>query len=228
MIRKSSPNVTPCNAAESFAHNKVNPVDRTSPMEALTLKVPPTVGLTDEQFYQLCVANEEWRLELTANGELIIMPPTGGESGISNAGLTAKLYNWNEQTKLGKVFDSSTEFRLPNGAKRCPDASWVLRERWEALPRDDRKRFPPLCPDFVVELRSETDSLEQLRSKMREYRNNGARLGWLIDPQTPLVEIYRPAVEVETLHFSLDEPPTLSGEDVLPGFVLDLAPILNP
>lgn len=197
-------------------------------METLTLNVPPTVGLTDEQFYQLCVANEEWRLELTANGELIIMPPTGGESGISNAGLTAKLYNWNEQTKLGKVFDSSTEFRLPNGAKRCPDASWVLRERWEALPRDDRKRFPPLCPDFVVELRSETDSLEQLRSKMREYRTNDARLGWLIDPQTPLVEIYRPAVEVETVNFSLDEPPTLSGEDVLPGFVLDLAPILNP
>jgi Uma2 family endonuclease len=197
-------------------------------METLTLNVPPTVGLTDEQFYQLCVANEEWRLELTANGELIIMPPTGGESGISNAGLTAKLYNWNEQTKLGKVFDSSTEFRLPNGAKRCPDASWVLRERWEALPRDDRKRFPPLCPDFVVELRSETDSLEQLRSKMAEYRTNGARLGLLIDPQTPLVEIYRPAVEVETLNFSLDEPPTLSGEDVLPGFVLDLAPILNP
>lgn len=197
-------------------------------METLTLNVPPTVGLTDEQFYQLCVANEEWRLELTANGELIIMPSTGGESGISNAGLTAKLYNWNEQTKLGKVFDSSTEFRLPNGAKRCPDASWVLRERWEALPRDDRKRFPPLCPDFVVELRSETDSLEQLRSKMREYRTNGARLGWLIDPQTPLVEIYRPSVEVETVNFSLDEPPTLSGEGVLPGFVLDLAPILNP
>lgn len=228
MIGKSYRNVIRCNAAESFAHNKINPVGRTSPMETLTLNVPPAVGLTDEQFYQLCVANEEWRLELTANGELIIMPPTGGESGISNAGLTAKLYNWNEQTKLGKVFDSSTEFRLPNGAKRCPDASWVLRERWEALPRDDRKRFPPLCPDFVVELRSETDSLEQLRSKMGEYRNNGARLGWLIDPQTPLVEIYRPAVEVETLHFSLNEPPILSGEDVLPGFVLDLAPILNP
>ena len=228
MIRKSSPNVTQCNAAESFAHNKINPVDRTSPMEALTLKVPPTVGLTDEQFYQLCVANEEWRLELTANGELIIMPPTGGESGIRNSDLNLQLGLWNRQTKLGKVFDSSTEFRLPNGAKRCPDASWVLRERWEALPGDDRKRFPPLCPDFVVELRSETDSLEQLRSKMREYRTNGARLGWLLDPQTPLVEIYRPAVEVETLHFSLDEPPTLSGEDVLPGFVLDLAPILNP
>jgi Uma2 family endonuclease len=197
-------------------------------METLTLNVPPTVGLTDEQFYQLCVANEQWQLELTAEGELIIMPPTGGESGISNAGLTAKLYNWNEQTQLGKVFDSSTEFRLPSGAKRSPDVSWVIRERWETLPREDRKRFPPLCPDFVVELRSESDSLEQLRSKMREYLANGIRLGWLIDPQTPLVEIYRPSQDVETINFSFDEPPTLSGEDVLPEFVLDLTPILNP
>ena len=197
-------------------------------METLTLNVPPTVGLTDEQFYQLCVANEQWQFELTAEGELIIMPPTGGESGISNAGLTAKLYNWNEQTQLGKVFDSSTEFRLPSGAKRSPEVSWVIRERWEALPREDRKRFPPLCPDFVVELRSESDSLEQLRSKMREYLANGIRLGWLIDPQTPLVEIYRPSQDVETINFSFDEPPTLSGEDVLPEFVLDLTPILNP
>ncbi len=197
-------------------------------METLTLNVPPTVGLTDEQFYQLCVANEQWQFELTAEGKLIIMPPTGGESGISNAGLTAKLYNWNEQTQLGKVFDSSTEFRLPSGAKRSPDVSWVIRERWEALPREDRKRFPPLCPDFVVELRSESDSLEQLRSKMREYLANGIRLGWLIDPQTPLVEIYRPSQDVETINFSFDEPPTLSGEDVLPKFVLDLTPILNP
>ncbi len=197
-------------------------------METLTLNVPPTVGLTDEQFYQLCVANKEWRLELTAEGELIIMPPTGGESGISNASLTAKLYNWNDQTQLGKVFDSSTEFRLPSGAKRSPDVSWVIQERWEALPRDDRKRFPPLCPDFVVELRSETDSLEQLRSKMREYLANGIRLGWLIDPQTPLVEIYRHSQDVETINFSFNEPPTLSGEDVLPEFVLDLTPILNP
>jgi len=200
----------------------------TFPMETLTLNVPPTVGLTDEQFYQLCVANEEWRLELTAEGELIIMPPTGGESGISNAGLTAKLYNWNEQSRLGKAFDSSTEFRLPNGAFRCPDASWVIRERWEALPREDRKRFPPLCPDFVIELRSETDSLKKLRSKMQDYLANGIRLGWLIDPQTPLVEIYRPSQAVATINFSIDEPPTLSGEDVLPGFVLDLTFILNP
>lgn len=197
-------------------------------METLTLKVPPAVGLTDEQFYQLCVANQEWRLELTAKGELIIMPPTGGETGIRNADINAQLVIWNRQTKPGKVFDSSTEFRLPNGAKRSPDASWVKLERWEVLPTQDRKRFPPLCPDFVIELRSETDSLKELRAKMREYRDNGARLGWLIDPQTPLVEIYRPSVAVETISFPSDAPPTLSGEDVLPGFVLDLIPILNP
>ena len=198
-------------------------------MDTVTLNVPPAVALTDEQFYQLCVANEEWKLELTAQGELIIMPPTGGESGISNSALTAQLYNWNYQTNLGKVFDSSTEFRLPNGSRRSPDASWVTRERWEALPREERKRFPPLCPDFVVELRSETDILAQLRSKMQDYLTNGIRLGWLIDPQTPLVEIYRPNQEVETLNFSFDQaPPTLSGESVLPGFVLELTSILNP
>jgi Uma2 family endonuclease len=197
-------------------------------METLTLNVPPSVGLTDEQFYQLCVANKEWRLELTAEGELIIMPPTGGESGIRNADLTTDLNLWNRQTRLGKVFDSSTEFRLPSGSKRSPDVSWVIRARWEALSPEQRKRFPPLSPDFVIELRSETDSLEELRSKMREYRDNGVRLGWLIDPQTPLVEIYRHSQDVETINFSFDEPPTISGEDVLPGFVLNLTPILNP
>ena len=197
-------------------------------METLTLNVPPTVGLTDEQFYQLCVANKEWRLELTAEGELIIMPPTGGESGIRNADLTTDLNLWNRQTRLGKVFDSSTEFRLPSGSKRSPDVSWVIQARWEALSPEQRKRFPPLSPDFVIELRSETDSLEELRSKMREYRDNGVRLGWLIDPQTPLVEIYRHSQDVETINFSFDEPPTISGEDVLPGFVLNLTPILNP
>ncbi|HBB31812.1 MAG TPA: hypothetical protein DDZ80_27155 [Cyanobacteria bacterium UBA8803] len=196
-------------------------------METLILNVPPAVGLTDEQFYQLCVANEEWRLELTAQGELVIMPPTGGESGIRNADLTTELNLWNRQTRLGKVFDSSTEFRLPNGAKRSPDVSWVILERWEALCAEDRKLFPPLCPDFVIELRSETDSLKELRAKMQEYQDNGARLGWLLDPQAPLVEIYRPLRNVETINFSFAEPPKLSGEDVLPGFVLDLTYIFN-
>ncbi|ABA20684.1 Protein of unknown function DUF820 [Trichormus variabilis ATCC 29413] len=197
-------------------------------METLTLNVPPAVGLTDEQFYQLCIANDEWRIELTAEGELIIMPPTGGESGIRNANLTTDLNLWNRQAKLGKVFDSSTEFRLPNGAFRSPDAAWVKLERWEALTSEQKRRFPPLCPDFVIELRSETDSLKKLRAKMQEYRDNGARLGFLIDPQTPLVEIYRSDAEVETINFSANQPPQLSGEDVLPGFILDLALILNP
>ncbi|WP_066424686.1 Uma2 family endonuclease [Anabaena sp. 4-3] len=197
-------------------------------METVTLHIPPAVGLTDEQFYQLCIANDKWRIELTAEGELIIMPPTGGESGIRNSGLTAKLYNWNEQVNLGKVFDSSTEFRLPNGAFRSPDAAWVKLERWEALTAEQRRRFPPLCPDFVIELRSETDSLKALRAKMQEYRDNGARLGWLLDPYTPLVEIYRPGVAVETINFSFEQPPQVSGEDVLPGFVLDLSLIINP
>jgi len=197
-------------------------------METLILNIPPAVGLTDEQFYQICLANDEWRIELTAEGELIIMPPTGGESGIQNSGLTAKVYIWNEQAKLGKVFDSSTEFRLPNGAYRSPDVAWVKQERWDALTPDQRRRFPPICPDFVIELRSETDSLKKLRAKMLEYRDNGARLGWLIDPITPVVEIYRPGVEVEVINFAVEQPPTLSGEDLLPGFILSLNQILNP
>jgi Uma2 family endonuclease len=197
-------------------------------METLTLNVPTAVGITDEQFYQLSVANEEWRFELTAEGELIIMSPTGGESGIRNSDMNLDLGSWNRQTRLGKVFDSSTVFRLPNGAKRTPDASWVLQSRWEALSIEDKRKFPPLCPDFVMELRSQTDSLEKLRLKMLDYRANGCRLGWLIDPQTPLVEIYRLDRDVETINFSFDHPPTLSGEDILPGFLLDLTPILNP
>lgn len=195
-------------------------------METITLNVPPTVALTDEHFFQLCMANEEWRMELTAEGELMIMPPTGGESGIRNSDLNLQVGLWNRQTRLGYVFDSSTIFQLPNGAKRSPDVSWVIRERWEALSPEDRRRFPPLCPDFVIELRSETDSLPKLHSKMLDYLANGLRLGWLIDPQTPLVEIYRPNRDVETLNFSAEQTlPSLSGESVLPGFVLDLASI---
>jgi Uma2 family endonuclease len=196
-------------------------------MDTLTLQIPPAVALTDEQFYQLCVANDEWRLEMTAEGELLIMPPTGGESGIRNSSLTAQLYNWNQQTQLGVVFDSSTVFRLPNGAKRSPDVSWVLKQRWEALPREQRRRFPPLCPDFVIELRSESDTLESLRSKMQDYLTNGICLGWLIDPQTPLVEVYRPNQETEQLILTPASLPNLSGELVLPGFVLELASVLN-
>ncbi|HLP88396.1 MAG TPA: Uma2 family endonuclease [Nostocaceae cyanobacterium] len=194
----------------------------------ITLNVPPTVGLTDEQFYQLCIANEFWQIELSDTGELILMSPTGGESGIRNSNINIELGLWNRQTKLGKVFDSSTEFKLPSGAFRCPDAAWIKLERWETLTPEQKKRFPPISPDFIIELRSETDSLEKLRQKMREYQANGVKLAWLIDPQTPLVEIYRQGQEVEILNFAFDNPPQLSGEDVLPEFVLDLTLILNP
>jgi Uma2 family endonuclease len=199
-------------------------------METITLNLPAAVALTDEQFYQLCIANEEWRLEQTPEGELIIMPPTGGESGIRNSDLNLRTsvcgivrLDWEKSLTL------PLSFNYPTVRSVLPDAAWVIRERWEALSAEDKRRFPPLCPDFVIELRSQTDSLETLRAKMRYYRTNGCRLGWLIDPQTPLVEIYRLSQDVaEVINFSFDQPPTLSGEDVLPGFVLDLTPILNP
>lgn len=196
-------------------------------MATIILNVPPTVALTNEQFYYMSIANEEWRLELTAAGELVIMSPTGGESGIRNSNLNIEVGLWNRQNQLGFVFDSSTIFELPNGAKRGPDVSWVSRERWLALSVENRRRFPPLCPDFIIELRSETDSLSQLQAKMREYIANGLRLGWLIDPKTPLVEVYRNNQDVEIITFSPEHPPLLSGESVLPGFVLNLEIIFN-
>ena len=177
-----------------------------------------SVNMTDEQFYDLCQDNRDLRFERNAKGDLIIMPPTGGETGNRNAGLTAQLWNWNQQNKIGVVFDSSAGFKLPNGADRSPDAAWIPLEKWQNLTEKERQRFVPLCPDFVVELRSKTDSLKSLQDKMKEYIENGTRLGWLINPQDKQVEIYRQGKEVEIL----DYPQTLSGEDVLLGFVLDL------
>jgi Uma2 family endonuclease len=190
-------------------------------METLSLELPRTIALhvTPEQFEALAVANRGLRLERTAAGELIVNPPTGSESGKRNLSISTQLGTWDEEHEdLGEAFDSSTGFTLPNGAICSPDASWVSRERWDALTPQQRKGFAPLCPDFVVELRSESDSLAQLRSKMQEYMDNGARLGWLIDPQNRRVEVYRPGVAVEVL----DDPTALSGEEVLPGFVLNL------
>jgi Uma2 family endonuclease len=192
-------------------------------MTTLALNLRPILELTDEQFYQLCQANRDLRLERTAKGELIIMPPTGSETGGRNASLTAQIWLWNQQTHLGKSFDSSTGFKLPNGANRSPDAAWVRRERWDALTPEQKRGFAPLCPDFVVELCSPSDDLEDVQQKMQEYLANGIRLGWLIDPKTRRVEIYRPDGEVEIL----DNPATLSGETVLPGFVLDLQPVFE-
>ena len=179
------------------------------------------IDLTDEQFFQLCQNNRDLRFERTATGELIIMPPTGSETSDRNAELTYQLRAWSRQNQLGKSFDSSGGFKLPLGAERSPDASWVKMERWNALTQAEKERFAPLCPDFVVELMSPSDSAEKTRAKMREYMDNGARLGWLINRQQQQVEIYRPNRKVEIL----PSPKTLSGEDVLPGFVLDLAEI---
>lgn len=172
--------------------------------------------LTEEQFVLLCQENPDVPLELTARGELIIMPPTGLESGRRNTTLTQRLANWAEGDKSGIAFDSSTLFTLPNGAKRSPDAAWIRRERWDALPVKEREGFGLICPDFVVELRSLTDRLKDLYEKMEEYLANGARLGWLIDPLDKRVSIYRPDHPVEVL----DDPSMVSGDPVLPGFVL--------
>ncbi|MFB2977660.1 Uma2 family endonuclease [Microseira sp. BLCC-F43] len=189
----------------------------------VTLDLHPTVELTDEQFERICRANRNLKLERTAKGELVIMALTGGETGRRNLRLTGQLWFWNQQSNLGEGFDSSTGFRLPNGAIRSPDAAWVRLDRWQALTSEQRKKFVPLCPDFVVELASPSDELEDIREKMLEYLANGLRLGWLIDPSTQTVEIYRPNQPVEILN----QPATLSGENILPEFVLNLTGILT-
>jgi len=204
-------------------------------MESQTIPLPSplelTLELTDEQFFQLCIDNRDLRFERTATGELIIMPPASSDTGRRNADLSFQLEGWSRQNKhLGIAFDSSTGFKLPDGSDISPDASWVRRDRWDALTPEQKEKFAPICPDFVVELReaklsrreSTTDSLETLRAKMKVYVKNGARLGWLLDRKNRKVEISRQGREVEIL----DAPATLSGEDVLPGFVLDLSDIL--
>ncbi len=181
-----------------------------------------TLELTDEQFFQLCQNNRDLRFERTANGELIIMTPTGSETGRRNSGLNFQLTVWSIQSNLGVVFDSSSGFKLPDGSDISPDSAWVRRDRWDALTAEQKEKFAPICPDFVVELRSASDSLEKLRSKMKVYIKNGAKLGWLLDRKNRQVEISRPDRDVEIIY----SPATLSGEDVLPGFVLDLSDIL--
>jgi Uma2 family endonuclease len=192
-------------------------------MTAITLNLNSIIKLTSEQFYQLCEENPDLKLERSANGELIAMPPTGGETGKRNVKLTTQLDLWNEQTELGEVFDSSTGFTLPNKADRSPDVSWVEKSRWSTLTPEQREKFIPLCPDFVIELVSPSDSLKKTQEKMQEYMENGCRLGWLINRKKREVEIYRPGLDVEVLH----SPLTLSGENVLPGFVLNLQKIWN-
>jgi Uma2 family endonuclease len=192
-------------------------------MEAIS--VPKGFRVTPEQFEQLASAEQVARMELTKDGELIIMSPTGGEAGRKNFNLYLDLGNWNRQMKLGEAFDSSTVFVLPNGARRSPDISWIKLERWNQLTQVQQDGFPPLAPDFVIELVSPSDlknqRYEDLQGKMQEYIDNGVQLGWLIEPAAQTVEIYRPGKQVEVLN----KPQTLLGESVLPGFILDLGEI---
>jgi Uma2 family endonuclease len=180
-----------------------------------------TLRLTHEEFEKLCQDNPDRSFELTATGELIVMAPVGGESGNSESELGGELFVWNRQTRLGKTFSSSTVFVLPNGAERSPDAAWVELSRWSALTNEQRVKFPPLAPDFVIELRSATDRLPPLREKMEEYRSNGVRLGLLIDPKNRRVEIYRPGQEPEIL----ESPTEIDCSEVLPGFILSMSEI---
>jgi Uma2 family endonuclease len=190
--------------------------------DRLTLDLS-ALTVTDDEFYQLCRDNPELRIEMTAQGELVVMPPTGSETGRRNSTLTQQLANWRDVDGTGVCFDSSTLFVLPNGARRSPDACWIRRERWQALTREQREKFAPICPDFVVELRSQTDRFSDLEKKMIEYIENGARLGWLLDPIQKLAVIYRPDKEPQRL----EAPDTLSAEPELPGFVLNLLDILE-
>lgn len=171
-----------------------------------------------DEFYDFCMRNEDLNLELSSEGDLIIVPPTGGKTGNRNLKLAVAFGVWAEQDGTGVGFDSSSMFSLPNGAKRSPDLCWIKKERWEALSEKEQEKFSPLCPDFVVELRSPSDSLKRLQKKMEEYTENGAQLGWLLDPSDRKVYVYRPGAEVEVL----EDPETVSGEPLLRGFTLDV------
>jgi Uma2 family endonuclease len=188
--------------------------------ETLLLELPRTLKLyvTQEQFAALAASNRELQLERTAKGELIVNPPTGWETGKRNRSIIGQLDRWYENHQQGEAFDCSTGFILPNGANRSPDACWISQERWDALTDAQKGTFANICPDFVVELRSGSDALKPLQEKMQEYMENGAKLGWLIDPQNKIVEVYRVGLEVEIL----SNPTELSGEEVLPGFVLNM------
>jgi Uma2 family endonuclease len=187
----------------------------------LVLRLRPVLDLSDDQLLALCEINHELRIERNVKGELLIMPPTGGETGDRNSEINFQLRGWAKRDGTGTAFDSSTGFRLPNGAMRAPDAAWVPHARLVDISHEERRKFLPLCPDFVIELRSPTDALRDVRAKMEEYLANGARLGWLIDPGPRHVYVYRPGAPVERL----ESPDTISGDPVLPEFVLDLREI---
>jgi Uma2 family endonuclease len=191
---------------------------------ALLVHLRPVIELTEDQFFDFCQINQELRIERTAEGDLVIMPPEGGEKGNRSAVLGSFLTQWALQDGTGVTFGSSTGFILPNSAMRAPDAAWVRRSRLATLTADQKQKFLPLCPDFVAEIRSTTDRLNSLQDKMQEYLDNGVQLGWLIDPPSRVVYVYRPTRAVERL----GHPATLTGDAVLPGFSLDLHLIWEP
>jgi Uma2 family endonuclease len=190
----------------------------------VAIRLQPVFDVTEDKFFEFCRLNSDWRIERTAQGEVLIMPPTGGETGSRDAEIITQLRTWARQDGTGVAFGSSTGFDLPNGATRSPDASWVQRSRLEELTTEQKQKFLPLCPDFVIELRSPSDRLDDLREKMREYIDNGAQLGWLLDPNNRRVYVYRPGSPVE----SLDNPPNISAAPMLPGFKLDLGQTWEP
>ncbi len=192
-----------------------------TPSIPLTVNLPAIKSMSLEQFYEFCLANRDLRIERTASGEVIIMPPAFSDTGNRNIKIAQQLANWAEQDGTGETFDSSAGFTLPNGATRSPDASWIKLERWNTLTEEQKASFAPICPDFVIELRSQSDTLSGLQDKMQEYMENGALLGLLIDRKNRKVYIYRPEREPEIL----DNPEVVKGEPVLPGFVLRMEKI---
>ena len=177
--------------------------------------------MTQDQLLQLCSDNGDLRIELTANRELVIMPPNGLEGSWQELEIETQVANWAKQDGTGRAFNSNAGYTLPNGAVRAPDASWMPLSRWESLSREDQTKFGHTFPDFAIELRSASDSLREVQDKMAEYMENGVSLGWLIDPQNRRVHVYRPGQAVQIL----EEPTSVSGDPVLPGFTLDLSAI---
>src|SRR3989449_4256115 len=190
----------------------------------ITLRLKPAIKMTDDEFFALCQLNRDLRLERNAEGNIKVMPPTGGETGNRNAEITGQLVIWTKQDGTGAAFDSSTGFKLPNGADRSPDAAWVQKSRLAVLTQEEKKKFLPLCPDFVIELLSPSDELEEVKAKMDEYIENGARLGWLLEPRSRRVYVYRPGESV----IMIENTGQISGDPELPGFVLKLREIWEP
>ena len=187
----------------------------------LVLQMSPVWEMSADSFFDFCQLNSHLRIERTATGKLVIMSPAGSETGNRNAKLMQQLSNWTDRDASGIEFDSSAGFILPNGATRSPDASWITLTRWNSLSAEQKTKFAPICPDFVVELRSPSDSLKVLQEKLQEYIDNGASLGWLIDRTTHQVYIYTPDSEIKCL----DNPQAISGDPVLSSFILDLTKI---